>query len=81
MRIKAASPWRREQPSLAESLARKGGMERRPSQPMASNRPSSLIIAAQIVGLAVVCAVAVLTAGTADWDLPLFGIQIGRAHV
>jgi putative nucleotidyltransferase with HDIG domain len=43
---------------------------------MASKRPSKLIVAAQVVGLAVVCAVAVLTADTADWDLALFGILL-----
>jgi putative nucleotidyltransferase with HDIG domain len=43
---------------------------------MASNRPSKLIIVAQVVGLAAACAVAVLTAGTADWNLPLFGILL-----
>lgn len=51
-------------------------MERQSGQSMASNRPSTLIIAAQVAGLAVVGAVAVLTAGTADWDLPLFGILL-----
>ncbi len=43
---------------------------------MASNRPSKLIIAAQVVGLVVVVAVAVWSAGTANWDLPLFGLLL-----
>jgi putative nucleotidyltransferase with HDIG domain len=43
---------------------------------MASNRPSNLIIAAQIVGLFAVCAVGALTADTANWDLSLFAILL-----
>ncbi|MGH2975160.1 MAG: HD-GYP domain-containing protein [Solirubrobacterales bacterium] len=43
---------------------------------MASNRPSKLIIATQVAGLVVVCAVGVLTADTANWDLGLFSILL-----
>ncbi len=43
---------------------------------MASNRPSTLIIVAQVVALIAVVAVGVLTAETADWNLPLFGILL-----
>ncbi len=46
---------------------------------MTRNRPSSLIIAAEVFALAVVAAVAVLTAGTADWDLPLLAILLAFA--
>ncbi len=40
---------------------------------MDSSRPSKLIIAAQIVGLIAAAVVGVLTSGTANWDLGLFG--------
>jgi putative nucleotidyltransferase with HDIG domain len=46
---------------------------------MTSNRPSSLIVAAEVVALIAVVAVAVLTAGTAVWDLPLLGILLAFA--
>jgi putative nucleotidyltransferase with HDIG domain len=51
-------------------------VERQSGQSMASNRPSKLIIAAQVAGLVLACTVSVLTAGTANWDLPLFGILL-----
>ena len=43
---------------------------------MASHSPSKLIIATQVVGLILVCAVGVLTAGTANWDPALFFILL-----
>jgi putative nucleotidyltransferase with HDIG domain len=43
---------------------------------MASNRPSKLIIATQVAGLVLVCAIGVLTADTANWDLGLFAILL-----
>jgi putative nucleotidyltransferase with HDIG domain len=43
---------------------------------MASNRPSNLIITAELGGLVAVVAAAVLTADTANWDPPLFGILL-----
>jgi putative nucleotidyltransferase with HDIG domain len=43
---------------------------------MDSNRPSNLIISAQLAGLVLVCAVGVLTASTADWDPVLFAILL-----
>jgi putative nucleotidyltransferase with HDIG domain len=43
---------------------------------MASNRPSKLIIATQVVGLVLVCAAGILTADTANWDLGLFAILL-----
>jgi putative nucleotidyltransferase with HDIG domain len=43
---------------------------------MDSNRPSKLIIATQVAGLALVCAVGVWAADTADWDPVLFGILL-----
>jgi len=47
---------------------------------MDSNRPStSLANAVQIAGLLAAVAVGVLTAGTADWDMPLFGILLAFA--
>jgi putative nucleotidyltransferase with HDIG domain len=76
MRIKVASLWRRERPSLAESLCQERRHVAPARQPMASNRPSKVIIAAQVVGLAVAVAVAVLSASTANWDLSLFGILL-----
>jgi putative nucleotidyltransferase with HDIG domain len=38
-----------------------------------SNRPSTLVIAGEASALAAVVVVAILTAGTANWDLALFG--------
>ncbi|HEY4778316.1 MAG TPA: HD-GYP domain-containing protein [Solirubrobacterales bacterium] len=46
---------------------------------MNSNRPSNLVVAAEVVALIVVVAVSVLTAGTAVWDLPLLGILFAFA--
>jgi len=46
---------------------------------MANDRPSRSFLLAEVVALAVVAAVAVLTAGTADWDWPLFGILLAFA--
>jgi putative nucleotidyltransferase with HDIG domain len=43
---------------------------------MASNRPSNLIITAELGGLVAVVAVGVLTADTASWDPALFGILL-----
>jgi putative nucleotidyltransferase with HDIG domain len=43
---------------------------------MANNRPSKLIIATQVAALVLVCAVGVLTADTANWDLGLFAILL-----
>jgi putative nucleotidyltransferase with HDIG domain len=43
---------------------------------MASNRPSRLITGAQLVGLLLVCAVAVLTAASASWDSGLFAVLL-----
>ncbi len=43
---------------------------------MASNRPTKLIIAAQVVGLGLVAAVGALTSGTANWDLGFFAILL-----
>jgi putative nucleotidyltransferase with HDIG domain len=43
---------------------------------MESNRPSTLVTALQVAGLAVAVAVGALTAGTADWDFALFGILL-----
>jgi putative nucleotidyltransferase with HDIG domain len=43
---------------------------------MDSNRPSNLIISAQLAGLVLVCVVGVLTASTADWDPVLFAILL-----
>lgn len=43
---------------------------------MASNRPSNLIITAELGGLVAVVAVGVLTADTANWDPALFGILL-----
>jgi putative nucleotidyltransferase with HDIG domain len=43
---------------------------------MASNRPSRLIIGAQLGGLLIVCAVAVWTAPSANWDPGLFAVLL-----
>ena len=43
---------------------------------MASQSPSKLIIATQVVGLILVCAIGVLTADTANWDPALFFILL-----
>ncbi len=43
---------------------------------MESNRPSPLITGLQVAGLLAAVAVGVLTAGTADWDMALFGILL-----
>jgi putative nucleotidyltransferase with HDIG domain len=43
---------------------------------MADNRPSKLIVAVQVVALAAIVAVAVLTSDTANWDWALFGILL-----
>ena len=56
-----------------------GGVFSQTGQPMTSNRPSNLVIATEVVALIAVVAVAVLTAGTATWDLPLLGILLAFA--
>jgi putative nucleotidyltransferase with HDIG domain len=43
---------------------------------MTSNRPSKLIVAIEAGGLAAAIVLAILTAGTANWDLRLFGILL-----
>ena len=43
---------------------------------MERNRPSPLITGLQVAGLLAAAAVGVLTAGTADWDMALFGILL-----
>lgn len=43
---------------------------------MENTRPSPLVTGIQAAGLLAAIAVGVLTAGTADWDLPLFGILL-----
>lgn len=45
--------------------------------PMASDRPSKVVVAGQIAGLFVVLAVAVIAAPSANWDLGLFAILLG----
>jgi putative nucleotidyltransferase with HDIG domain len=43
---------------------------------MTNTRPSALIIAAQVAGVAIAIAAGISTSGTANWDLPLFGILL-----
>ncbi|HXR60141.1 MAG TPA: HD-GYP domain-containing protein [Solirubrobacterales bacterium] len=43
---------------------------------MENSRPSNLVVGLQAGALALAVAAAVLTADTADWDLPLFGILL-----
>jgi putative nucleotidyltransferase with HDIG domain len=46
---------------------------------MDQNRPTNLITGVQVVGLLLVVAGAVLTAGTANWDMALLGILLAFA--
>jgi putative nucleotidyltransferase with HDIG domain len=45
-------------------------------QEMDNGRPTKLVIAIQVVGLVAACVVGVLTAGTGNWDMALFGILL-----